>query len=191
MISVGTIMSSDIGANYLDEVSRGLRGHKRLADDAIAQLTDEQFFALPGADSNSVAIVVKHIAGNLRSRFTDFLTSDGEKPDRNRDQEFLMHDGASREEILRSWEQHWKLTLDTIASLKPHDLDRNITIRNQPHTVLQALNRAMLHMAYHTGQIVFLAKHWRGAEWKSLSIPKGRSEQVNAAMREKYKSARS
>ena len=189
MISVGTTMSADISSQYLVEVLRALRGHKRLADDAIAQLSDEQFFALPSGDSNSVAIVVKHIAGNLRSRFTDFLTSDGEKPDRNRDQEFLMPVAATREEILRSWEQHWKLALDTVRSLKPDDLLRTITIRNQPHTVLQALNRAMMHMAYHCGQIVFLAKQWKGAEWKSLSIPKGQSEQVNAVMREKYKGA--
>jgi uncharacterized damage-inducible protein DinB len=180
-------MSPDFGARYLDEIFRGLRGHKRLADDAIAQLTDEQFFALPSPGSNSVAIIVKHVAGNLRSRFTDFLTSDGEKTDRNRDQEFEMAAEASRDEILRAWEQHWQLAFDAINALEPEDLDRTITIRNQPHSVLQALNRAAGHFAYHAGQIVFLAKHWTGSDWKSLSIPKGQSEQVNAAMREKYK----
>jgi len=182
-------MSSDLGARYLDEIFRGLRGHKRLADDAIAQLSDEQFFALSAPDSNSVAIIVKHVAGNLRSRFTDFLTSDGEKRDRNRDLEFVIGPGASREEILRAWEQHWELAFNTINSLEPADLDRVVTIRQQPHSVLQALNRAAGHLAYHTGQIVFLAKHWKGAEWKSLSVPKGQSEQVNAAMREKFKNA--
>ncbi len=180
-------MSSDFGFRYLDEVFRGLRGHKRLADDAIAQLSDEQFFALPSPESNSVAIVVKHMAGNMRSRFTDFLTSDGEKPDRNRDREFTMHADAKREEILRAWEQQWQLVFNTINSLHPDDLDRTVTIRGQPHSVLQALNRAATHLAYHTGQIVFLAKHWKGGEWKSLSVPKGQSEQVNAAMREKFK----
>jgi uncharacterized damage-inducible protein DinB len=186
MISVGIAMTSDIGSHYLEEVFRGLRGHKRLADAAIAQLSDEQFFALPSPESNSVAIVMKHMAGNVRSRFTDFLTSDGEKPDRHRDQEFIMQNG-SREDILREWEQQWQLVLDTVQALRADDLGRTITIRNQPLTVLQALNRAMLHLAYHAGQIVFLAKHWKGAEWKSLSIPKGQSEQVNAAIREKYK----
>ena len=180
-------MGSETGRHYLDEVFRGLRGHKRLADDAIAQLSDEQLFAQPSAESNSVAITMKHMTGNMHSRFTDFLVSDGEKPDRNRDQEFVMHEAASREAILRDWEQQWKLVLDTVQSLRPEDLGRTVTIRNQPHSVLQALNRAMLHLAYHTGQIVFLAKHWKGADWKSLSIPKGQSEQVNAAMREKYK----
>jgi len=180
-------MSSDIASLYLDEVFRGLRGTKRLADEAIAQLSDEQFFALPDAESNSVAIIVKHMAGSLRSRFTDFLTSDGEKPDRNRDQEFIAGAEATRDEILRAWEHHWQLVFDTIRSLQPDDLERTVTIRGQPHSVMQALQRAAGHLAYHTGQIVLLAKHWKSGEWKSLSIPKGQSEQVNAAMREKYK----
>ena len=177
---------SDFGSSYLDEVFRSLRGHKRLADDAIAQLDDEQFFRCPDNESNSVAIVVKHMAGNMRSRFTDFLTSDGEKPDRDRDQEFITHHAATREEILRAWEQHWQLVFDTINSLQADDLDHTVTIRGQPHSVLQALNRAATHLAYHTGQIVFLAKHWKGAQWKSLSIPKGQSRQVLEAMLKKY-----
>jgi uncharacterized damage-inducible protein DinB len=178
---------SDLGAQYLDEIFRGLRGHKRLADDAIAQLNDEQFFAQPSAESNSVAIVVKHMAGNLRSRFTDFLTTDGEKPDRNRDQEFLMTSETTRDELLRWWEQNWQLLFETINSLGPEDLQRTVTIRGQPHSVMQALNRSVGHCAYHTGQITFLAKHWKGAEWKSLSVPKGQSEQFNAKMLQKYK----
>ena len=179
-------MSSNIASRYLDEILRSLRGHKRLADQAIAQLSDEQFFAEPGEEGNSVAIIVKHMAGNMRSRFTDFLTTDGEKPDRNRDQEFVAEKAETREEILRAWERHWQLAFDTVQSLQPDDLERTVTIRHEPHSVLQALHRVAAHLAYHTGQIVFLAKHWRGAEWKSLSIPKGQSEQVNAAMREKY-----
>jgi len=178
---------SDFAALYLDEIFRGLRGHKRLADEAIAQLTDEQFFAQPDPESNSVAIIVKHLAGNFRSRFTDFLTSDGEKPDRDRDQEFLMTRETSRDELLRWWEQNWELLFDTVNSLEPGDLGRTVTIRGQPHTVLQALNRASGHCAYHVGQITFLAKHWKGAEWKSLSVPKGQSEQFNARMVEKHK----
>jgi hypothetical protein len=182
-------MSSDFRSQYLDEVFRSLRGHKRLADDAIAQLTDEQFFALPDAESNSVAVMVKHMAGNMRSRFTDFLSSDGEKPDRKRDQEFVVHEHATRAELLHAWEQHWELVFETINSLQPEDLGHTITIRAQPHSVLQALNRAATHLAYHVGQIVFLAKHWRGAQWKSLSIPKGQSEQVHAAMLKKYQAS--
>jgi len=177
---------SDIGALYLDETFRGFRGHKRLADDSIAQLTDQQFFALPDPESNSVALVVKHMAGNLRSRFTDFLTTDGEKPDRNRDQEFIAS-GADRPGLLGAWEHGWHILFDTLNSLEPDDLLRTVTIRGQPHTVLQALCRASGHAAYHVGQITFLAKHWKGAEWKSLSVPKGQSEQFNANMLEKHK----
>ena len=178
---------SDLGSHYIDEVFRGLRGHKRLADDAIAQLTDEQFFAQPDPESNSVAIIVKHMAGSFRSRFTDFLTSDGEKPDRNRDQEFLMAADTGRDELLRWWEQNWQLVFEVINTLQADDLERTITIRGQPHSVLQALNRAVAHCAYHVGQITFLAKHWKGAEWKSLSVPKGQSEQFNAEMIRKQK----
>ena len=181
-------MTTDFRSLYLDELLRGLRGHKRLADGAIVQLTDEQFFAQPDPESLSVALIVKHIAGNLRSRFTDFLTTDGEKPDRNRDHEFLA-DGATRESLMQAWEKSWLLLLDTIASLRPDDLTRTVTIRAEPHTVLQAVNRAAAHLAYHAGQIVYLAKHWKGAEWNSLSIPKGQSEQFLAKMKEKHKSS--
>ena len=177
-----------IGAIYLDEAFRSLRGIKRLADTAMAQLSDEQFFATPDAESNSVAIIVKHMTGNMRSRFTDFLTTDSEKPDRNRDQEFIVAASASRAEILAAWEEYWQLVLDTIKSLSPEDLTRQVTIRGEPHSVLQAINRQVVHYSHHVGQIVFLAKHWKGAEWKTLSIPRGQSYAVNAAMAKKYKS---
>ena len=179
---------SDIGRLYLDEVFRGLRGHKRLADGAIAQLSDQQFFALPHPEDNSVAIVVKHMAGNMRSRFTDLLTSDGEKPDRNRDQEFVLTAETTRDEVLGWWEQGWQILFDAINSLEPEDLEKTITIRAQPHSVLQALQRANAHLAYHIGQIVWLAKHWKGADWQSLSIPKGQSDQFAQQMQAKYKS---
>ena len=180
---------ADFSALYIDEVFRSLRGHKRLADGAIAQLSDEQFFAVPDPESNSVATMVKHIAGNMRSRFTDFLTSDGEKPDRNRDREFITHADAKREEVLRSWEQNWQLVFETLNSLHAGDLERTVTIRGEPHSVLQAINRQVAHYAYHVGQIVFLAKHWKGAEWKTLSVPKGQSEQHNAKMLQKQKTS--
>ena len=178
---------SEIGALYIDEAFRSLRGHKRLADDAIAQLSDEQFFAVPDAESNSVAITVKHISGNMRSRFTDFLTTDGEKPDRNRDQEFIMAADATRAEILAVWEKYWQLVFDTLNGISPEDLERTVAIRSEPHTVLQAINRQVVHYAYHVGQIVFLAKHWKGAAWKTLSVPKGQSEQFNAKMLQRLK----
>jgi hypothetical protein len=179
MIDTG---ATNIAALYLDEAFRSLRGHKRLADGAMAQLSDEQFFAMPSHESNSVAIIVKHMAGNMRSRFTDFLTSDGEKSDRNRDQEFITHNAESRSDLMRSWEEGWRLVLDTVNSLSPDDLTRTVTIRAEPHSVLQAINRQAGHCAYHVGQITFLAKHWKGAEWQTLSVPKGQSEQFNAKM---------
>ncbi len=174
---------------YLDEAFRSLRGYKRLADAAIAQLNEEQFFAAPDADSTSIAIIVKHIAGNMRSRFTDFLTTDGEKPDRNRDSEFEMPADAKRDEVLAAWEQNWQLVIHTVSSLHPDDLGRTVTIRGEPHSVLQAINRQVTHYAYHVGQIVYLAKHWKGADWKSLSVPKGQSEQFNAEMVRKRQKA--
>jgi Protein of unknown function (DUF1572) len=180
---------TDFRALYIDEAFRSLRGHKRLADGAIAQLSDEQFFAAPDPESNSVAIIMKHLAGNMRSRFTDFLVSDGEKPGRNRDSEFVMDNDASREEALRAWEQGWQLVFETLNSLQPEDLERTVTIRGEPHSVLQAINRHVAHCAYHVGQIAFLAKRWKGPEWKTLSVPRGQSEQVNAKLAQKYKKA--
>jgi hypothetical protein len=178
---------SEIGALYIDEAFRSLRGHKRLADESIAQLSDKEFFAVPDAESNSVGIIIKHMAGNMRSRFTDFLTTDGEKPDRNRDQEFIIAADATRAEILAVWEQYWQLVFETLNGIGPEDLERMVAIRGEPHSVLQAINRQVAHYAYHVGQIVFLAKHWKGAEWKTVSVPKGKSEQFNAKMSEKQK----
>jgi uncharacterized damage-inducible protein DinB len=177
----------DIGAAYLDEVRRALRGHKRLAEGAIAQLSDDQLLLQPDAEANSVAVIMKHIAGNMRSRLSEFLMTDGEKPDRHRDQEFEISRETRREELMTMWEAGWKIAFDTVAGLQPGDLERTVTIRGEPHTVLQALHRAVAHYAYHVGQIVYLAKHIRGGEWKSLSIPRGQSEQFNAKFRESQK----
>ena len=124
---------------------------------------------------------MKHIAGNARSRFTDFLTSDGEKPDRFRDQEFELSERTSRDEVMRWWEQGWSTVLSTLDSLKPEDVLRTVTIRQEPHTVVQALNRALTHYAQHIGQIVFLAKHLRSSRWQTLSIPRGKSETFKVA----------
>lgn len=172
-------MNPDLAAHYLDEIHRQFRGHKRLAEGAIAQLKDEELFVTLDPESNSVAVITKHITGNMRSRFTDFLTTDGEKPDRHRDQEFEMNSAPSRDEVMRSWEQGWAQVFAAIEALKPEDLMRAVTIRGEPHTVLQAINRQVAHYAYHVGQIVFLAKHLRSKQWKSLSIPRGRSEEFN------------
>jgi uncharacterized damage-inducible protein DinB len=167
---------TDLAAHYLEEIKRQFRGHKRVAEAAIAQLEDDELFTIIDPESNSVAHLVKHMAGNARSRFTDFLTTDGEKPDRFRDQEFEVSATTTREEVMRWWEEGWSRVFSTLDSLTPEDVSRTVTIRGEPHTVLQALNRALGHYAQHTGQIVFLAKHLRSKEWKTLSIPRGKSE---------------
>jgi Protein of unknown function (DUF1572) len=175
-------MDEKIGAAYLDEAFRSLRGHKRLAEGAFAQIDDPQFFRILDPEANSVAIIVKHIAGNMRSRFTDLLTSDGEKPWRNRDQEFIIEPGLTRADLMRDWEDAWKLAFDTIQSLKPEDLLKTVTTRGQAQNALRAVHRAVAHYAYHVGQILFLAKHLKSTGWKSLSTPRGQS---NAAAEKK------
>lgn len=177
-----------IAAAYLDESFRTFRGYKRMADGALAQLDDADFFRVPDPESNSVAIIVKHIAGNLRSRWTDFLTSDGEKPDRNRDQEFVLTGADTREELMQYWERSWETVFNTLKNLQPEDVERTVYIRGEPHTVLQAASRSVTHVAHHIGQIVFLAKHLRSTQWKTLSIPRGKSAEVNARMLAKLKS---
>jgi hypothetical protein len=172
---------TDLAQHYLDEIRRQMHGHKRMAENAMAQLEDKDFFALIDPEANSIAILVKHIAGNARSRFADFLTSDGEKPDRFRDREFEVTGQTTRAEVLRWWEEGWSQVFGTLDSLKPEDLVSTVTIRQEPHTVVQALNRALAHYAQHTGQIVFLAKHLRSAQWKTLSIPRGKSEEYKVA----------
>jgi hypothetical protein len=174
---------------YLEDTRKMLVEYKRLADKAIAQLTDpekELFFALD-KESNSIAVIMKHMAGNMRSRWTDFLTSDGEKPDRMRDQEFELGVAENRERIFQIWESGWKVFLDAIDSLKPEDLMRTVTIRQQPHTVLQAINRQLTHYSSHIGQIIFLAKHIKFSDWKSLSVPRGKSEEFNRQLAEKHR----
>jgi hypothetical protein len=171
---------TDLTSQYLEEIKRQFRGHKRMGEAAMAQLEELDFFVTLDPESNSVAALVKHIAGNARSRFTDFLTSDGEKPDRFRDQEFEVSAKTTREEVLRWWEQAWFHIFSALDSLQPDDVQRTVTIRQEPHTVMQALNRALAHYAQHIGQIVFLAKHLRSSQWQTLSIPRGKSEDYKA-----------
>lgn len=180
---------TDLASHYLDEIKRQLRGHKRMAELAMAQLSDEDFFTLIDPEANSIAILVRHIAGNARSRFTGFLTSDGEKPDRHRDQEFEISGKTTREEVMRWWEQGWAYVFSALDSLTPEDVTRTVTIRQEPHSVLQALNRALAHYAQHIGQIVFLAKHLLSKDWKTLSIPRGKSEDYKVAPPKTYKPA--
>ena len=170
---------NDAAAHYLDEARRQLRGHKRMGEGAMSQLKDEQLFIALDPEANSVAVLVKHMAGNMRSRFTDFLTTDGEKPDRFRDREFELTPATTRADVMKWWEDGWARVFAAIDPLQPEDVMRTVTIRGEPHTVLQAINRQIAHYAQHIGQMVFLAKHLQSANWKSLSIPRGKSEDYN------------
>jgi len=168
---------TDLATHYLDEAHRQMRGHKRLAEGAMAQLKDHELFITLDPESNSIAVIVKHMAGNMRSRFTDLLSTDGEKSDRLRDQEFELSPSSTRADLTQWWEEGWARVFAAIEALKPDDVMHKVTVRGEPHTVLQAINRQIAHYAYHTGQIVFMAKHIRSSKWKTLSIPRGKSEQ--------------
>jgi hypothetical protein len=178
------ISNDAIGQRYLADLVRTFRNYKALGDGALSQLSDADLHTLVDPDANSVAVIVKHLAGNLRSRFTDFLTSDGEKPDRDRDAEFEMPQRLSRDELIRRWDDAWAITLVSIEALTPEDLDRTVTIRSEPFHVVEAVNRLATHAAYHVGQIVFLAKHFAGPKWKSLSIPKGQSKHAKGTFKQ-------
>jgi len=163
---------------FLESISRNFQSQKRSADKAIVQLSDEQLRVPLDENTNSVAVIMKHVGGNLVSRFTDFLTTDGDKPNRNRDGEFI-DDFANREAILQHWERGWKVLFETLASLKADDLTKTITIRREPHTVIDALQRALAHCGYHAGQIVQLARYLAKEKWTTITIPRGGSEAFN------------
>lgn len=184
-------MNNEIAKHYLDDAIASYRAYKKLADKALAQLTDEELFVTLDEESNSVAVIMKHIAGNMFSRWTDFLNTDGEKPDRNRDMEFVIEPETTKAEVMDYWEKGWQRTFETLESLKPEDLMRTVTIRGEAHTVVQALNRQLAHYPYHIGQLVFLAKHFRSNEWKSLSIPKNKSAEFNKYLEKKEAAAAS
>ncbi|MGA9884449.1 MAG: DUF1572 family protein [Candidatus Acidiferrales bacterium] len=173
-------MEETLAEVYLRDIRRTYGNYKRLGEKAIAQLRDETaLHAQSDPESNSIAVIVKHLTGNLRSRFRDFLTTDGEKPDRRRDEEFEMPERMSRGDILRWWDEAWGIALREIEALKPPDLDRTIFIRGEGLLVIEALNRNATHTAYHVGQIVYLAKHFSAGNWQSLSIPKGKSAEFS------------
>lgn len=164
---------------YLLDIRRAYRMYKDLGERAIAQVeSDEDLCRQIDPESNSIAVIVKHISGNLRSRFRDFLTSDGEKADRNRDSEFVVGDVASREEILRWWNDGWATLFQSLDSLTPADLERTVRIRGEEFLVVEALTRSVTHTAYHVGQIVYVARHLASTDWKSLTIPKGKSSEA-------------
>ncbi len=178
-------MATEVGELYLADVVRSFKGLKKLADRAVAQVPDESFFRTIDPESNSLAVIFKHMGGNLRSRWTDFLTTDGEKPDRDRDSEFVV-DGMSRGPVVAVWDEGWRMLIATLETLTPRHLDQTVLIRSEPHSVLQAIDRSMTHAAYHVGQIVFLARHLAGGTWQTLSIPRGESARFNERNKERF-----
>jgi uncharacterized damage-inducible protein DinB len=186
------VMPHQFTTSYVKDSIDLFRYYKKLAERAMAQCPDEELFATLDAESNSIAIIVKHMAGNMRSRWMDFLTTDGEKPDRNRDTEFEQPP-QSRAELLELWERGWKYLFDALTPLTDADLTRTVTIRTEPHSVMQAINRQVAHYSHHIGQIVFLAKHFTTkatGKWESLSVPRGQSKQFAADVAAGRKSQR-
>jgi len=175
-------MTESPAQDYLADAIRTFRDYKKLAEGALAQISDEDFFKTLDEESNSIAVNMKHMAGNMISRWTDFLTTDGEKPERDRDMEFEMLPGTTKADMLAYWEQGWKCVFDAVEPLQPDDLMRTVRIRGQDHTVIQAINRQLAHYAYHVGQIVFLAKHFKSSEWQSLSVPRNTSAEFKARL---------
>jgi hypothetical protein len=182
-------MAHQLTTSYLKDSIDLFRYYKKLGDRAMAQCPDDALFIALDGESNSIGIIVKHLAGNMRSRWTGFLTSDGEKPDRNRDTEF-EDAPKSRAQLLEMWERGWKYLFDALTPLSDDDLARTITIRTEPHSVTQAINRQVAHYSYHIGQIVFLAKHLAADKWQSLTVPKKKSAEFNRQVAAGEKSQR-
>jgi len=182
-------MAHQFTTSYIKDSTDLFRYYKKLGDKAIAQCPDNGLFATLDPESNSIAILVKHLAGNMRSRWTDFLISDGEKPDRHGDTEFEAPP-QTRAELEAMWERGWKILFDALEPLTDADIARTVTIRTEPHSVMQAINRQMAHYSYHVGQIVFLAKHFAGPGWRSLGVPRGKSQQFAAQVAAKEISGR-
>jgi len=169
-------MALHFTTSYIEDALELFRQYKKLAERGMEQVTDEQLFASLDPETNSIAIIVKHLSGNMRSRWTDFLTTDGEKPDRDRDGEFL-DPPPTREALLETWEGGWRRLFEALESLSEVDLVRTVTIRGEPHSVMQAINRQVAHYGLHVGQIVLLARHFAGHRWRSLSVPRNQSEE--------------
>ncbi len=171
-------MAHEFSTSYLRDSLSLFRYYKKLTERAMEQVTDEQLFAVLDGEMNCIAIIVKHLVGNMRSRWTDFLVSDGEKPDRKRDTEFEAPP-ETRAELMKMWEQGWDYVFNALEPLSDADIERTVPIRGEAHSVMQAINRQIAHYAYHCGQIVFLAKHLQAKQWKALTVPRGKSEDFN------------
>ena len=170
-----TPLADSLATAVLNDVVFTFQKQKELAERAMTQIDDADFFRTLDAESNSIAVIAKHVGGNLRSRWTDFLTTDGEKPDRDRDSEFVVPGTTTRADVMATWDAGWSALFATLSSLSPSSLTATVAIRAESMTAIEAMHRAIAHIAQHVGQIVLLAKHYRSSDWKTLSIPRGRS----------------
>lgn len=177
----------NLAENYLKSCLKEFKGLKSLGEKSFSQIKDEDFFVSLDDESNSIAIIVRHLSGNMISRWTDFLTTDGEKEYRNRDEEFERLFYTDKDDIMSRWEKGWKCLFDAVGPLKEEDLLKEVCIRKEKHTVPEAINRQLTHYGYHIGQIVYIAKHLESRNWKSLSIPRGKSKDFNEEMDKKSK----
>jgi hypothetical protein len=166
---------------YLESVSKRFRDARKLAEKTFEQVNDEALYWQYNSESNSIAVIVQHLAGNMISRWTDFFTTDGEKPDRDRDSEFETQ-AITRPELMARWDKGWQCLHDSLQSVTEDDLDKTVYIRGEAHTAIDAINRQLGHIAYHVGQIVYLGKMIAGEQWQSLSVPRGQSAAFNAKM---------
>jgi len=180
-------MSASLGQAYLQSVIKRFQGYKELGDKAFAQLEEKDFHFSPNEQSNSIAVIIQHISGNMLSRWTNFLTEDGEKSWRERDQEFSYDPRfLTREQLIGYWDQGWACLFDSLQSLKEEDLLKTVTIRSEPLVVVDAINRQLAHYPHHVGQIIYAGKLIKGAAWGNLSIPKNQSQQFNQHMQSKH-----
>lgn len=171
-------MAHEFTTSYLKDALAVFHQYRRLTERAMEQVPDDRLFAALDEESNSIAIIAKHMAGNMRSRWADFLTSDGEKPDRDRDSEFILPP-STRADLMKMWEDGWDCLFGALTPLTDDDLDRTITIRGEPHSVMQAINRQIAHYSMHCGQIIFLAKHLAGEKWNAVTVPRNKSAEFN------------
>jgi hypothetical protein len=178
-----------LGTHFLEDALKSFRDYKKLAERAFEQIDEADLFRTIDDESNSIAVNMKHLAGNMFSRWTDFLTSDGEKPNRKRDMEFVMLPNTTRADMIAYWDKGWQCVFDAVEPLTADDLTRVVQIRGQDQTVVQAINRQIAHYAYHVGQIVYLAKHFKSSEWQTLSVPKNKSAEFNQYLEETIKNS--
>jgi hypothetical protein len=181
--------AQSIGEHFLADALQSFRDYKKLAERAFEQIDEADLFRTIDDESNSIAVNMKHLAGNMFSRWTDFLTGDGEKPNRERDMEFVMLPDTKKAEIVACWERGWQCVFAAVEPLTADDLMRIVKIRGQDHTVVQAINRQIAHYAYHVGQIVYLAKHFKSSAWQTLSVPKNKSTEFNQYLEEKIRNS--